>query len=302
MAMTSYMERKVVMDVTSGSITQEVSGVVTEDMFFTYSEVEKQQNEINAENARRVFSPKFIPWYPVVADMGLTMTECLLYGFIDFYLSTGTGRFYFTDEQLSSILRVNPKTIQRSMRKLKAMKLVNIKHKVRAGGGTIRFAELESRLVQNIPLGMPQNVPVTVPQNVPTNKNKIKDNKINKKNTNTEKGTKGNRGTVSRSSANASNSDVSSLKEKYTTFISLFNDRVGSKYRGDSKSERQFRSLYKSGVRGTDFARVIEQAVRDDFLMGKNEKGKRYLTPEYITRSDKFSNYLSLADEKDGVS
>jgi len=111
-----------------------------EDFLFTYSEEEKQNNEINRSNAKLAFSPKFIPFYPVLSEIWLDNTETLLYWFIDFYLSSGkTERFYFTNEQLSDMLNVSERKITDSIKKLKEMWLIYPKYKIRNEWGKIRF-------------------------------------------------------------------------------------------------------------------------------------------------------------------
>lgn len=52
---------------------------------FTYSEEEKQQNEINKASNNAVRSPKFIAINPMLLDH-LSITEAYIYGFIDFYV------------------------------------------------------------------------------------------------------------------------------------------------------------------------------------------------------------------------
>lgn len=111
-----------------------------EDFLFTYSEEEKQYNEINRSNAKLLFTPKFIPFYPTLSEIWLDNTETLLYWFIDFYLSNGkTDRFYFTNEQLSNILNVSERKITDSIKKLKDIWLIYPKYKIRNEWWKIRF-------------------------------------------------------------------------------------------------------------------------------------------------------------------
>ena len=71
------------MQVTEGSEISELSllsgeNFTREDKLLTYSEEEKQDNEIAKENAKLIFSPKFIPVYPQLLDK-LTPTEAILF-------------------------------------------------------------------------------------------------------------------------------------------------------------------------------------------------------------------------------
>lgn len=88
---------------------------------FTYDEAEQEENKINSANAKLVFKPKFIPVYPDMLDK-VSITEALLFGFIDFYMSNNkNGRFYFTNTQLSEILNISPDTVSRAMIKLEKL-------------------------------------------------------------------------------------------------------------------------------------------------------------------------------------
>lgn len=112
----------------------------SENFLFTYSEEEKQQNEVNKSNSKLAFSPKFIPFYPTLSEIWLDNTEILLYWFIDFYLSSWkTDRFYFTNEQLSNILNVSERKITDSIKHLKDIWLIYPKYKIRNEWWKIRF-------------------------------------------------------------------------------------------------------------------------------------------------------------------
>lgn len=159
---------------TTGSITTEHDDFLVEENLFTYSEEERQQQQINAANASHIFSPKFIPVYPQLLKSGLTLTEALIFGFIDFYKSSSNTRFYFTNEQIASIAGCSPDTVSRCISSLEKKGLIKTSKKMRAGGGLIRFVTdvfYDSKLT-NYQFGNRQNLQ--------TNKNKINNNKINK--------------------------------------------------------------------------------------------------------------------------
>jgi predicted transcriptional regulator len=167
------------MEIANGSIiSRDEENNKNEEFLFTYSEEEKQQNEINRENAKLVFSPEFIPYYPEVQKTyDLSHIETILYGFIRFYLANGKGKFYFGNEGLARILRTSPATINNSIRKLSSVNLIEKSKKISASGGTIRFitnvrmlktshSECEKLNIQNV-------------KNLTQNNNKINNNKIN---------------------------------------------------------------------------------------------------------------------------
>lgn len=158
------------------SFEYEEDGNHVEEFLTSYNEEDRQNAQINAENAKLVFSPKFIPFYPqIVREHDLNATEAILYGFIEFYLANSPkGRFYFSNDQLSYILNCTDRHIRASLSKLKACGLIKSSHKVKAGGGTIRFVSLISDRKSTSSLGG---------STVPPNNNKIKENKINKLNT-----------------------------------------------------------------------------------------------------------------------
>jgi len=45
---------------------------------FAQEEIE-QEEEATTENAKLIFSPKFIPFYPKLLEYGLSITECLVF-------------------------------------------------------------------------------------------------------------------------------------------------------------------------------------------------------------------------------
>jgi len=167
------------MEQTNGFYKQfDKNGNEIKEMLCTYDEGERQQNEINRENAKRVFTPKFIPFYPALFKTGLTATEILIFGFLDFYLSNGTGRFYFTNEQIANVVFCSPDTVSRTISKLEKLAMIKTSRKVKSGGGQIRFIDLAKNYKSDLRISTSLSC-----EKLQTNKNKIKDNKINKNNT-----------------------------------------------------------------------------------------------------------------------
>lgn len=141
-----------------------------EDFLFTYSEKEREQNEINRDNAKLVFSPKFIPFYPKLLGFGLSVTECLVFGFIDFYVSSG-NRFYFTNEQIAKIVGCSENTASTAISKIEKLGFIRTNRKRKAGGGQVRFIKNPKSDFGNLGVG-------TLEKHG-TNKNKINKNNIN---------------------------------------------------------------------------------------------------------------------------
>lgn len=84
---------------------------------------------------------------------------------------------------------------------------------------------------------------------------------------------------------------------KFKKFISYFNEKLGKKYRGCSKSKSQFNARLKDGYTAEDFAKAIENALKDEHH--KNNAYK-HLTPEFITRSDKLEKFINQGGNTNG--
>ena len=126
------------MEKMDATISQNYWDYQVENMLFTYDENERQENMINKNNANLVLNPKFIPFYPNMLSSGYSYLECILFWFIDFFLSNN-DRFYCTNEQLGEMLWASEKTISIAIKKLKDNWLLNIAYKIKAWGWKIRF-------------------------------------------------------------------------------------------------------------------------------------------------------------------
>jgi len=162
------------MEKTNGLITTEENITSTQDFLFTYDENEKQEIEINTSNAKLVFSPKFIPVYPVLLEKGLTIIEALVFGFIDFYTSNASARFYFTNDQIANMLYISRASITNAISKLEKMEFIKTSRRIRSGGGQIRFVIPNS---QNSVFQLLKPSSLTTKKPL-TNYNKINENKI----------------------------------------------------------------------------------------------------------------------------
>jgi len=129
------------MDKIEWSVIYQSDWVNIEKALFTYDEDEKQDNEINKENAKLIFSPKFIPFYPKLLKLWLTHIQVLIFWFIDFYLQDNEKRFYFTNEQIGNLFWFWGQHISNCMKELKDKKLIDIKYKMKANWWKIRFIQ-----------------------------------------------------------------------------------------------------------------------------------------------------------------
>ena len=123
-----------------GSITSLWENANVEQMLFTYSEEEKEENSLNKLNASLVLKPKFIPVYTSMLK-DLSLLEATIYGFIDFFLGNNE-KFYCTNEQIAEMLNVSATSVSNAMTSLKQKWLIDITYKIRTGGWKIRFVRL----------------------------------------------------------------------------------------------------------------------------------------------------------------
>jgi len=124
------------------SIIDQNDWFTTQNMMFTYSEAEQEENKIAKNNSKLPLKPKFIPLYPELLWNWYSIMEALLFGFIDFFLSNNPW-FYCTNEQLAELFSCNEKTISTAMKNLEERWDIKIHKKPKAWWGLIRFVTLE---------------------------------------------------------------------------------------------------------------------------------------------------------------
>lgn len=147
-----------------------------ESFLFTYSEEEKQNNEINKANASLVFSPKYIILHTQLLDH-LTLIEATLFWFIEYYLgSEKWKRFYFTNKQLSDIVRCSERTVSEWITKMEKLWYIATSRKVKAGWWQIRFINYTTLTPENHLAKFASLASKKVPTNVLNKKNILNKN------------------------------------------------------------------------------------------------------------------------------
>lgn len=136
------------MEKSNWSFTSDNGNYQREDFLFTYSEEEKQENEINRNNAQLVLKPEFLTINYEMLHNWFTRYECALYSFIKFFL-TNNDRFYCSNEQLAEMLNIGERSVSLGIEKLQKADLIKTKTKIRAWGWKIRFIELQKTTVPN---------------------------------------------------------------------------------------------------------------------------------------------------------
>lgn len=79
-------------------------------------------------------------------------------------------------------------------------------------------------------------------------------------------------------------------KDSYQDFIDGYNEIMGTQKRGDVKSKKQFGARIKEGWLLSEILQALKNARKNDYHM---ESGYQYLTPEFITRSDKLDKFYT---------
>jgi hypothetical protein len=289
-------------EVKDASIITEKDGYTEEDMLFTYSNEEMEENAINRENAKRVFNPKFIPYYPNIArKYKLTVTETLIYGFIDFYTSNGSGRFYFTNEQIAEIIDCSIDTASKSIVKLNKLGLIEVSRTIRAGGGQIRFVKIpKSDLGKSL---------VETKENVGTNNNKINKNNI----------------TISKDIGEPdieSEQEIYSLKEEkekkeqkerngygngdINTCIEYFQKKLGASLDGSVKENRRYcynliRKMKKDypDIAPVEQVKMLIDLAMQDRFHSKNATSFKYLFYNTQRIAQSFKSDYGVGDKSD---
>ena len=127
------------MDKTEWMITENYWDYKVDNVLFTYNENEIEQNKINKNNAWLLFTPKFIPFYPRLLEMWLTINESLVFWFIDFYLQNSSDKFYFTNEQIWKLFWFWEQNTSLIIKKLKEKWFIDTSYRLKANWWKIRF-------------------------------------------------------------------------------------------------------------------------------------------------------------------
>lgn len=163
--------------VEGASVKYTEKGHQVEETLFTHSQEEQESHHIASANAAHVFTPEFIPYYARIQKLyKLSLAETLIYGFIRFFTSTSSRKFYFTNEQLSELLDVSVKTISRGIKNLNKKGVIDAKYKRKSDGGQIRFVKPTGQFDQL----QKDNLTSCKRTKSLGNDNKINKNKINK--------------------------------------------------------------------------------------------------------------------------
>lgn len=144
------------------------------------------------------YQVKFICFYPQIQEQfNLSANETLLFGFINFYLTYSSSKFYFGNEKLAKMLRVSGKTISRSISRLVKLQIINVFQKTTITGRLYRYVSIHPNFVfdsEDIFVHTPQTNCLPPETNCPYIYNNISTNKtINYKTINNKQVTSNNK-------------------------------------------------------------------------------------------------------------
>lgn len=105
------------MEKTWWSVTSEYMGWTKEEFLFTYSESEKQQNEVNKNNASLIFYADYYPRYNSLLNLDTTLEEDIILSFL-YYWTKSWKYIYVKNEDLALLIKSSVKTASRVIQKL----------------------------------------------------------------------------------------------------------------------------------------------------------------------------------------
>ena len=102
---------------------------------------------------------------------------------------------------------------------------------------------------------------------------------------------------VERNVSNRIDKNRIEYNKEYIQFLDTFNSIMKKKFRGTSKDKTQFNARMKEGFSLQDFENAIKNCSNDSY----HKQNPQYLTPEFITRSDKLQKYLNLTVQHEPI-
>lgn len=116
------------MEKTNWSITSEYMGWTKEEFLFTYNEEEKQQNEVNKNNAWLVHRADFYPVYTQFLFLDVNATELMILSYL-YYWTKNWGWIYTKNEDLAFISKASVSTVTRTLKELVKNWYINVDEK-----------------------------------------------------------------------------------------------------------------------------------------------------------------------------
>ena len=103
-------------------------GWTKEEFLFTYDESERQQNEVNKNNAWLVHRADFYPIYTQFLYLDVNATELMLISYL-YYWTKNWGWIYTKNEDLAFIVKASVSTVTRTLKELVKKWYINVDEK-----------------------------------------------------------------------------------------------------------------------------------------------------------------------------
>lgn len=105
------------MEKTNWSITSEYMGWTKEEFLFTYNEEEKQENEVNKNNAWLIFYADYYPRYNSLLNLDTSLEEDIILSFL-YYWTKNWKYIYVKNEDLALLIKSSVPTVTRIIKNL----------------------------------------------------------------------------------------------------------------------------------------------------------------------------------------
>ena len=105
------------MERTEWSVTSEYMGWTKQEFLFTYNESEREENEVNKNNAWLIYEADFYPLYTDFLKLDINATELIIISYL--YYWTKRGKWIYTkNEDLAALTKTSVPTITRTLKNL----------------------------------------------------------------------------------------------------------------------------------------------------------------------------------------
>lgn len=211
-------------------------------------------------------------------------------------LSNEKGYCWASNSYFSEIMNCDDRTIQRDLSDLEEKNYISrVVHRNEDGSVSHRALIIVDSQVTNLSGGGDKDVRRGGDNGVTIINKNIKNN-IKKKKEKKEIETPFGDPSASQPLSSPSKSESQLPKEQSDEFLNLFNKVTGRQFKIlDNKTLRQLKTLLTNGYTLADIETSIKRAMEDKF---HKEEKYRHLTPEFITRIDKFQKFLTVEPVK----
>lgn len=146
-----YILFVITMEKTWWSVTSEYMGWTRQEFLFTYSESEKEENEVNKNNAWLIYEADFYPLYTDFLKLDINATELIVISYLYYWTKKGK-RIYTKNEDLAVLTKTSTATITRTIKNLVDKWYISVVEK-KLRIGTDRKMQVTTPLIKMISAG-----------------------------------------------------------------------------------------------------------------------------------------------------